>query len=99
MTRCVRGHYRRAAQQVTISFMNPSLSPFRSPDVRAFTFSERILGLFSSSYAFFVFLRFLSLSFSFSSIFGSHAWAEDILTMSSRRSSFCKREKYPENRG
>ena len=66
MTRCVRGHYRRAAQQVTISFMNPSLSPFRSPDVRAFTFSERILGLFSSSYAFFVSLRFLSPSLSLS---------------------------------
>lgn len=87
MTRCVRGHYRRAAQQVTISFMIPSLSPFRSSPVYTRLLSLNASSVSSlpptpSSFPFDLFLSFpFSSSFSFSSlssILGSHAWAENV---------------------
>ena len=104
MTRCVRGHYRRAAQQVTISFMNPSLSPFRPLDARACLLSLNASSVsslpptpFSFSFDFFsipssLSLSLLSLSVSLSFILGSRARAKDATTMSGRW-SLRKREK------
>lgn len=78
MTRCVRRHYRRAAQQVTISFMNPSL-PFL-PSSYAYLLSLNA----SSGFPYLASrLRFptsplLPLLLLFSLHLGSHARAENV---------------------